>query len=79
MNAGKITFYFKGKQMSSEKGIVASQPRSSRIVVKCKSDGQAFEFKKTQNGWLLKNHGPNSLLFGTRFDDEEEKVVDTHA
>ena len=68
---GKIHYYFKGMQMSRESARIIEQDNKN-IIVERDNDRQLFTFVQMGKHWLLKDHDSNkSLLFGTKFVQNE--------
>ena len=66
---GFVQYYFKGMQMSKERGVVIDQD-SSLIIVKQDPRDQLINFIKNGNRWLLAN-SLNNPLVGTEFIFDE--------
>ena len=69
---GKICYYFKGMQMSSDRCSVRQQTDTDLVVLR-DNDEQIFEFVRRGKNWLLKNHSEkNDALYGSCFIKDNE-------
>jgi hypothetical protein len=63
----KIRFFFKGKKMGAENITLINLNKDTAIVQN--NDGDAFNFVKHKEGWILSGHtNSNCLLYGTTLE-----------